>query len=176
MTETDEDGNRRRRRQTKTEADEDGDRWRRIRTHSGNERTGSSLTADDTPEWTQNLILLLSCDPLTPEPMKVAAVSAAAGPVSRPWTCFQKKRKFMKRWQSLSLCQLVWQKTNYKTFGTRVVTERRLLFFIPNSPLCRKYVMFPWQWSKFAKLHSVKSKLTGELRPLVALHSHKRGF
>ena len=65
---------------TKKEADEHGDRRRQ--THSGDERSGSSLTADDTPEWRrQDLILLLSCDPLIPKPMKDAAGSAAPGPV-----------------------------------------------------------------------------------------------
>ena len=49
-TETGEDGDRRRRRQTKTETDEDGDSRRRRPTHSGDERSGSSITADDTPE------------------------------------------------------------------------------------------------------------------------------
>ena len=44
------DGDRRRRRQTKTEADEYGDSRRQRQTHSGDKRTGSSLTADDTPE------------------------------------------------------------------------------------------------------------------------------
>ena len=45
------DGDRRRRRQMKTETDEDGDRRRQ--THSGDERSGSSLTADDTPRVTK---------------------------------------------------------------------------------------------------------------------------
>ena len=44
---------------------------------------------------TQNLNLLLSGDPPTPEPMEVVTVSATSGPVveaphlSRPWTCFR---------------------------------------------------------------------------------------
>ena len=93
------DRDRRRRRQTKTEA-EDGGRWRR--THSGDERTGSSLTADDTPQWTQNLILPLSCDPLTPEPMKAAAVSAASRgtvPVFSFLNLLSGKSRIVKRWQ-----------------------------------------------------------------------------
>ena len=88
------DGDGQRRRQTKAEANEDWDSRRRRQSHSGDVRTDSSLTADDTPEWIQNLVLF-SCDPLTPEPMKVAAVSATQGPVVEPpqsarfWTCFQ---------------------------------------------------------------------------------------
>ena len=66
-------GDRRRRRRTKTETAEDRDRL----------TLGTSESPDDTPEWTQCLILLL-CDPLTPEPVKVAAVSAAPGPVVEP--------------------------------------------------------------------------------------------
>ena len=62
---------------TKTEADEDGDRRRR--TQSGDERRGSSSTAEDTPEWRRRNLILLSCDSLTPEPMKDAAVFAAQG-------------------------------------------------------------------------------------------------
>ena len=102
-TETDEDGDRwRRRRCTKTDAlwgrakwqlpfswrlpqsNADGGRRRR-QTHSGIERSGSSLTADDTPEWRRlNLIPHLPCDSLTPKPMTDAAVSAAPGPVVEP--------------------------------------------------------------------------------------------
>ena len=73
----------------------DGDRRRQRQTHSGDKRSGSSLTADHTPEWRRRNLLLLSCNPLTPEPMKYAAVSTAPGPVveppqaSRSWTCFQ---------------------------------------------------------------------------------------
>ena len=74
----------------KAEVDEDGNRRRQ--THSGDEQSGSSLTADNTPEWWRwNLILFLSCDLLTPEPMKDAAVFAAPGPPqsSCSWTSFQ---------------------------------------------------------------------------------------
>ena len=94
--------------------DEDGDGRKRRQTHSGDERSGSSLTADDTSEWRRrNLTLLLSCDPLTPEPMKDAAVSAAPGPVveppqsSRSWTCFQENEWLRSVDSPLRLCQLV---------------------------------------------------------------------
>ena len=62
MTETDEDGltlgtsevaapySGRHPRVMTMEADEDGDSRRRRQTHSGDEGSGSSLTADDTPE------------------------------------------------------------------------------------------------------------------------------
>ena len=50
MTETDEDGDRRRRTKTETDEDGDGGRGRQIQTHSVDERSGSSLTADDTPD------------------------------------------------------------------------------------------------------------------------------
>ena len=75
----------------KTDADEDGDRL----TLGTNEVAAPSQLTTPQSE-TQNLILLFSCDLLTPEPMKVAAVSIASGPVveplhlSRSSTCFQK--------------------------------------------------------------------------------------
>ena len=78
------DGDRWRRRQTKTEADEDeadgdGRRQRRRQSKTNTEslwrRANWQLPYSwrPPPEWKQNLILLLSCNPLTPEPMKVAA-------------------------------------------------------------------------------------------------------
>ena len=73
---------------TKTEADEDENRL--------SLGTSEVAASDDTPEWPRrNLILLLSCDQLTPEPIKDAAVSAAPSPIveppqsSRSWTCSQ---------------------------------------------------------------------------------------
>ena len=47
--ETDEDGGRRRRRQMETDEDKGGDSRKRTQNHSGDERTGSSLTADAPP-------------------------------------------------------------------------------------------------------------------------------
>ena len=148
-TGTDEDGDSWRRRRAKTETDEDGDSRRRRQTHSGDERSGSSLTADDTPEWRRrNLILLLSCNPLTPEPMKDAAClcsprsSRGTALVLSFLNLFSGKRWLWSVDSPLRLCQLVWQKTNYKTFGTTVLTERRLVFFVPDSPLCPKHTFF----------------------------------
>ena len=77
-TETDEDAGKRRRGQTKTETDEDGDRLT-----LGTSELAAPLQLT-TSQSEHNLILLLSRDPLTPELMKVAAVSASPGPVVEP--------------------------------------------------------------------------------------------
>ena len=81
------------------------DEDRQRRTHSVDERTGSSLSIDDTPDLTQNLNFLLSCDLHTPKPMKVVVVSATLRPGR--WTTrslpflnlLSEKRRAMERWQ-----------------------------------------------------------------------------
>ena len=62
-----------------------------------------------------------------------------------PELAFRGKKKTVGLWSVYSppgLCKLVWQKTNYKTLGTTAETGRRLLFFVPDSPLCPKHVIF----------------------------------
>ena len=145
-TETDEDGDRWRRRQANTETDEDGDGRRQ--TQSGDERSGSSLTADDTPDWRRRNLILFSCNPLTPEPMKDAAVSAAPGPVveppqsSRCWTCFQENVGY----EALSV------PSGYANWsGRRLITKLSALQPKLNdvlsssflSPLCPKHTFSP---------------------------------
>ena len=128
------DGDKRRGRQTKP---------RRRITHSGDKRTGSSLAADDTPEWTKNLIVLLSCDP---EPMKVEAVFAAPDQVveplhlSRSWTCFQKKN--IELWcvdNPPWSCQLVW--LSIKNLAPRP-KQNDVFSSLFLTVLCQKHVMF----------------------------------
>ena len=91
QTETDED----RRRQTKTDGDRrrqtktDEDRRRQTETDEDRLTVGTSeLSApwqlSTVESETQNWNLLLSNDPLTPDPMKVVAVSAAPGPFVEP--------------------------------------------------------------------------------------------
>ena len=68
---------------------------------------------------TLNLNILLSCDPLTSEPMKIVAVSAAPGPFPEPphlscfWTCFQTNIQLWSVDSPLRFCQVMSQKTNY---------------------------------------------------------------
>ena len=90
----------------------------------GTSEVAAPFTADNTEEWRRRDLTLLSCDPLTPEPMKDAAVSAAVGPVvelpqsSRSRTCFQENEWFRSVDSPLELCELLWPNTDYKTFGT----------------------------------------------------------
>ena len=86
------------------EADEDEDR------HSGTSEEAAPLQRrHPQSNEDENLILLLSCDPLTPKPIKDAAVSAAPGPVVAVLSflnLLSGKRMVRKRRQSPQVVQI----------------------------------------------------------------------
>ena len=107
-TGTDEDGDRRRR-WTKTEIDEDGD-WRR-RKHSLWGRAKWQLPYS----WRHPGVTKTELDNDISPLMRLADSRAHEGCSSLR---FQENRRLRSVDSPLGLYQLVWQKTNYKTFGT----------------------------------------------------------
>ena len=131
---------------TRTEADEDRDRRRQ--THSGDERSSSSLTADDIPEWRRrDLILLLSCNLLTPEPMKDAAVSAAPDRIVEPpqfcrsWTCFQENVSNEALTVPSSCASWSNSRLTTKPLTLRLKVNS-LVFFVHDGSLCPRHLFF----------------------------------
>ena len=123
--------------------DDGGRRWRR-QIQFVNKRNGSSLTADHIPEWRRwNLILLLSCDPLTPEPMKhQQSLQLQVCPV--PEIAFRKTNGFEALTDPSGCANWSDKKSTCKIFGTTALTEQCLVVFVPDSPLSHpQSIIFP---------------------------------
>ena len=124
-----------RRRQTKRKTDSHGD-----------ERTGSFLVADDTPERNIELTSSLLMRPADTRAHEDCTGLRRGCPVVEHPFFPVPELAFRQKWSVDSLlrsCQLDWQKTDHWDVGTTALKERCLFCFVPDSPLCHKHVMFP---------------------------------